>query len=85
MSHISTQSVELVNAIKAFDYYQHLYHTALTRNNVTEEQIMQQAVSDDDLCSLWNSMWAALPDHRAIQREPFYLLCDLCEYPEQDE
>lgn len=38
-----------------------------------------QSLSDDDLWSLLNEFWVALPDSRSIHREPFYDLCELCE------
>ena len=38
-----------------------------------------QSLSDDDLCSLLNEFWVALPDSMSIHREPFYVLCELCE------
>ena len=77
---IQTRSVELLDAIRSYDYYQHLLDVSLARHHLTEELIRVELVPDAELCSLWNTMWGLLPDHPAIQRQPFYALCDLCEY-----
>ena len=45
--------------------------------------VVMRAALEPELFDLWNTMWIRLPDHPAIRRTPFLLLCDLCEYPEQ--
>jgi hypothetical protein len=84
MTDISEQSVKLVAAIKDFDYYQHLYRAALVQEGISEDLVLHALVPDQELCSLWNRMWSMLPDHPAIHRAPFSLLCDLCEQIEED-
>lgn len=83
METIQSLSVELINLIEACDYYQHLLKAALDQHDITEEQIRDRAIPILELCSLWNTMWDMLPDHPAIHRPPFDLLCDLCEYPDE--
>ena len=80
---IQRMSVELLKDIREYDYYQHLLAQAMANKHITADQITQGGLEDIQLCDLWNTMWMLLPDHKAIQRTPFNLLCDLCEYPEE--
>lgn len=84
MTNISERSVDLLDHIVAYDYYQHIFEAALRKWGVTKEQIRERAVSDYTLCRVWNAMWGGLPDHPAIQRMPFDMLCDLCESEPED-
>lgn len=34
----------------------------------------------DNIAEFWNEFWIRLPDERAIQRDPFWLICDICEF-----
>lgn len=83
MAAIQSRSVELLGLIEAYDYYQHLLQMALDHHSVTEDQIRDQVLPPKTLCGVWNTMWDMLPDHPAIHRPPFDLLCDLCEYPDE--
>lgn len=33
----------------------------------------------NQICSFWHEFWNMLPDVPAIQRKPFYAVCDLAE------
>lgn len=80
---IQRMSVELVGDIREYDYYQSIFADALRVEGITVDQVTNCELTDIELCDLWNTMWIRLPDHPAIRRTPFLLLCDLCEYPEQ--
>lgn len=80
---IQRMSVELLKDIREYDYYQNLLAMALVNKKITADQITRCELDDFQLCTLWNALWMMLPDHKAIQRTPFNLLCDLCEYPEE--
>ena len=63
---------ELHKLIYAYDYYVSIY-----------EQIVEKYPVDmadpESIHSFWNNFWYALPDTRAIQRDPFNFICDMAE------
>jgi hypothetical protein len=78
MTEIQQRSADLTNLIFAYDYYTRCFHAAMEECNMTVADIMVGEVTDENLVSMWNVMWGMLPDSRAIHRQPFDDLCDLC-------
>jgi hypothetical protein len=78
MTEIQQRSIDLTNLIFAYDYYTRCFHAALEACDMTVGDIMVGEVADEPLVRMWNVMWGMLPDSRAIHRQPFDDLCDLC-------
>lgn len=75
----------LQEAIFAYDYYVALYRQVLQACNVSEQDISTHMLSSDKLQRVFNKFFFALPDTKAIRRDPFFYLCDLCEEGMFDE
>lgn len=71
MSTYKERATELETHIAVYDYYQHIWKAVKGERDIADS-------SDSTICQLMNDFWAALPDHPAIHRVPFYALCDLC-------
>lgn len=64
--------IDLERSIYSNDYYVKLWEQAKNGRDIA-------GLSDEDLCTMLNAFWIILPDSMSIQREPFNVLCDLCE------
>lgn len=65
--------------IAAYDYYAHIYRKL-------SEAVDPVTITDPAaICGFWNDFWCALPDHMAIHRNPFDLICDIAEGSYLDE
>jgi hypothetical protein len=78
MTEIQQRSADLTNLIFVYDYYTRCFHAAMTACDMSLGDILMGEVTDENLVSMWNVMWGMLPDSKAIHRQPFDDLCDLC-------
>lgn len=72
MTNYTMKVIDLERSIYSNDYYVKLWEQAKNGRDITY-------LSDEDLCTMLNAFWIILPDSMSIQREPFNVLCDLCE------
>lgn len=76
---IKERSIALHNRIFETDYYVDLYAVILAENEMSTVNFSTEDYSDAELITMWNDFWAALPEDKAIRREPFFELCNLAE------
>lgn len=57
--------------IFAKDYYVHIANDLIEHYGEPENAV--------DIITFWQRFWESLPDNKAIQRDPFYLICDIAE------
>jgi hypothetical protein len=76
---IKVESIDLMKAIHSKDYYVSTFYKTLGKYNMSVASIDQSKHTDEQLVSMWNSFWMALPDSTSIRREPFFKLCGICE------
>lgn len=71
--------------IEAYDYFQHVYARLYEIYETYGDP--KDLTEPSTICEFWNDFWMRLPDHMAIHRQPFFLICDLAEgsYIEEDE
>jgi len=77
---IQRQAMELQDAIFAEVYYERIYLAALGKHNMSTASIDQSEFTDEQLVSMANTFWFALPDSPSIRREPFFQLCSIAEH-----
>lgn len=66
------------------EYYIPLFDGAFRSKGYNEETL--DALTDpSDIVSLWNDFWFRLPDYSSIHRDPFNLICDICEYDYRED
>lgn len=56
------------------------YYLSIFRNVEAKYTDIQTCEDPKIINSFWNDFWWNLPDSLAIHRQPFNLICDLCEY-----
>lgn len=80
MTDVLAKHAELLEAVRAEDYYLHIV-------NQIAEKWEGKVKSAQDVCSFWNDVWYRLPDTPSIRRSPFFEVCDLAEgeYLEEQE
>lgn len=61
-----------VEAIVAYDYYQHLWHPLAHKKPLDE-------CNRNELLTPFQAFWEALPQSMNIRRQPFFTVCDLAE------
>jgi hypothetical protein len=69
MRTIKEQYAELIRLVEANDYYSHKFMV----HRVPLDS------SDREIVVACHDFWESLPDSSNIRREPFFLLCDICE------
>jgi len=63
--------------------YQNDYYVDLFKKTVMStlgDRSVYSLSNSREIADFWNTFWLALPDNPSIHREPFYLICDICEY-----
>ena len=61
------------------DFYTSTYHACLKQQGMTQVDVEKMLYSNAKLNALWEEFWWKLPDTKVIRREPFFMICDLCE------
>ncbi len=77
---IQRQAIELQDAIFKEDYYKNLYLASLGKHHMSTASIDQSEFTDQQLVSMANTFWFALPDSPVIRRTPFFQLCSIAEH-----
>lgn len=60
------------DAVEENDYYVNVLYKVFRQNH----SVINSA---SDIKSFWNDFWYELPDSPSIHREPFNLICEICE------
>ena len=60
------------DAVEENDYYVGVLYKVFRQNHSV-------IYSASVIKSFWNAFWYALPDSPSIHREPFNLICEICE------
>lgn len=61
------------------DFYTSTYHACLKQLGMTQTDVEKMIYPNSKLNSLWEEFWWKIPDSTSIRREPFFMICDLCE------
>jgi hypothetical protein len=63
---------KLKAAIYDYDYYVATFERA-------KDSFILDESNGEEICGFWSHFWYMLPHSLAIQREPFYRICDFAE------
>lgn len=72
---------QTLDAVYENDYYINILDSLL--NEVSSDN--SEINTAEDIVNFWNRFWFALPDNKAIHRNPFYQICDICEFDYRED
>ena len=61
------------------DFYTSTYQACLKKQGMTQVDVEKMLYTNAKLNALWEEFWWQLPDTQSSRREPFFMVCDLCE------
>lgn len=70
----------LSQRVAQLDYYPTIWQRVMLAHGMTNQGIAEQLYEHQALAEAVFDFWDALPDTMAIRRDPFFDLCDLCEW-----
>lgn len=68
-----------IQQVAAYDYFQATFDMVIRENGFKDVKQFEESIDEEEIVSLWNKFWFALPDSSATHRKPFNLICDICE------
>lgn len=71
IDNIHTVHAHCVEQVILKNYYTDIANTLLEKLGEPE--------TPEQIVLFWHRFWESLPDSRSIQRDPFYLICDIAE------
>lgn len=79
------RSAQAQSQIFSTEFYSNRYLECLKKYGMTQKGVEKKQYTQNMLHTLWEEFWWKLPDNGSIQREPFFLICDLCESDEEEQ
>ena len=73
------RSVVAQTQIFSTDFYSAKYLACLKKLDMTSIDVEKKNYTPEKLHTLWEEFWWQLPDSSSIRRDPFFLICELCE------
>lgn len=71
VNNIGQAHAKCIHEVIMNDYYTGIANTLLEKYG--------EPWTTKDIVMFWHRFWESLPDSKSIQRDPFYLICDIAE------
>ena len=79
IDNVADKMIEIVDDIHNNNYFEDLFDKCLDKLNMREAAIYNKHYTNQQLRTLCQTFWFALPDASHIRRAPFWDICDVAE------